>query len=59
MAAGDGAEEAEVAQRPDGDGLVGCSGREECVVWVRRGLPGAAYGGGGEGCEVGECGYGW
>ena len=27
-------------------------------MWVRRGLPGAAYGRGGEGCEAGECGYG-
>ena len=24
-------------------------------MWVWRGLPGAGYGGGGEGCEVGEC----
>src|SRR5947209_5880781 len=25
-------------------------------MWVRRRLPGAGYGGRGEGCEVGECG---
>jgi hypothetical protein len=61
VAASDGAEEAKVAQGPDGDGLVGGSGREEGGVWVRSGLPGAGYGRGGEGCERREgwwCGWG-
>jgi hypothetical protein len=55
VAAGDGAEKAEVMQGPDSDGLVGCGGREEGGMGVWRGLPGAGYGRGGEGCEVSEC----